>query len=81
MSFKTYIIERWDKMSFRDKSMNMMASLKAVSLIKEGTNCSIEELIEDTEKVLEHFYEFDWNQKPDVKKVIPKDSDSKDSPF
>jgi len=55
-------------MSFRDKSMNMMSALKAASAIKQGSNCSVDELLKDTEKILEHFYEFDFNQKPAIDK-------------
>jgi predicted DNA-binding ArsR family transcriptional regulator len=50
-------------MSSRDKQMNFMAALKAASLIMEGTKMSREKLCEYTEEVLEHFYEFEWNQK------------------
>lgn len=63
-NFKTYIIGKWDNLSLRDKSINWMAALKAASLIKEGSHCSVEELNKATEQILEHFWEFDWMSKP-----------------
>ncbi len=61
--FLQYKIDRWDKMSSRDKQMNFMAALKAASVVMEGSKISVSALIAYTQDILEHYYEFEWNQK------------------
>ena len=65
-NFKEYLKIKWGLLSYRDKQMAIMSALKAASAIMEGSKIQPEELIEYTEKILEHFYQFDFLQKPSI---------------
>lgn len=64
--FLQYKIDKWNRLSFRDKQMNFMSALKAASSIMQGSKISKNQLCEYAEEILEHFYEFEQFQKPNI---------------
>ena len=86
--FEEYLKLKWSLLSYKDKQMAIMSALKAASAVMEGSKIQPEELIKYTEKILEHFYQFDFLQKPDIeaetlKKVNKEfqEAKKKDVPF
>lgn len=64
--FSDYLQIKWEHLSNRDKQMAIMSALKSASMIMEGSKIQPQELIDYAEKLLEHFYQFEFLQKPKV---------------
>ena len=62
-TFSEFNRERFDKLSSRDRQMNIMSAIKAASLILQGSNVSKEDFLKYADGILEHYYQFDADRK------------------